>query len=48
MWQKFKNENVVVLGINRSEDIKNINKFINQNGITYPILNLVYTILLGS
>jgi len=36
VWQKFKNEDFILIGIDLKEDVKKVEKFIDQMQVTYP------------
>ena len=38
IWQSFSQEEVIVLGISNTSNLMQINNFIEENGITFPIL----------
>jgi len=37
LWQKYKDQNFVLIGIDRDEPLEKVLSFINQTGITYPM-----------
>ncbi len=37
IWQKFKDKDVVVIGIDRDEPLETVQNFAEQTGITYPL-----------
>ena len=36
VWQKFKNEDFILIGIDLKEDVQKVEKFISQMQVTYP------------
>lgn len=37
IWQKYKNNDLVIIGVDRDELLEKVIPFINQVGVTYPI-----------
>lgn len=37
IWQKYKNNDLVIIGVDRDESLEKVIPFINQVGVTYPI-----------
>lgn len=37
IWQQYKNDNLIVLGIDRGETVEKVNSFAKKTGITYPL-----------
>lgn len=38
LWQPYRGQDVVVLGLNRGESAAAIDRFVRQTGITFPVL----------
>lgn len=37
VWQRFKNQDFILIGIDLKEDEQTVRKFIESTGVTYPI-----------
>lgn len=39
IWQQYKGQGVLVYGLHPGEPLKELNDFIEQTGVTFPIVN---------